>query len=128
MFLALSIMFKLDLVNYYHHPLIDEPLLIDGIRLYHQNDIMAMKIAAILNRGVKKDFWDIAELLNHYSVQNLIDCYTKKFPSQQLLISIPFALTYFADADESEDPVSLKGQTWSSVKQLISKKVSDFLK
>lgn len=119
---------KLDMVNYYHHPLIEQPLLIDGIRLYHQNDIMAMKIAAILNRGVKKDFWDIAELLKHYSVQHFIDCYIKKFPSQQLMISIPYALTYFADADESEDPVSLKGQTWSSVKKFISQKVSDYLK
>jgi len=26
-------------------------------------DLMAMKIAAFLKRGVKKDFWDLAELL-----------------------------------------------------------------
>jgi hypothetical protein len=87
-----------------------------------------MKISAILNRGVKKYFWDIAELLKHYSVQHFKDCYIKKFPSQQLLISIPFAMTYFADADESEDPVSLKGQTWNSEKSFISQKVSDYLK
>ncbi|MET4080303.1 putative nucleotidyltransferase component of viral defense system [Pedobacter sp. UYP30] len=119
---------KVDLVNYHHHPLIEIPLFIDGIRLYHPHDILAMKIAAILKRGVKKDFWDIAELLNHFSMQDFIDYYTKKFPSQQLMISIPFAMTYFADAEESEDPISLKGQTWESVKAFISKKVSEYLK
>lgn len=89
---------------------------------------MAMKIAAIMKRGVKKDFWDIAELLHHYSVENFISFYTKKYPSQQLLISVPFALTYFIDAEESEDPVSLKGQTWKSVKKFIQQHVNDFLK
>jgi hypothetical protein len=49
-------------------------------------------------------------------------------PSQQLLVSVPFALTYFIDAEESEDPVSLKGQTWKSVKRIIQDKVSDYLK
>lgn len=119
---------KLDMVNYYHHPLIEKISTIDDIRLYHVNDLMAMKVAAILKRGVKKDFWDIAEILKYHTMQHLIDCYTKKFPAQQLLISIPYALTYFTDAEESETPVSLKGQTWTSVKKFISQKVSEYLK
>jgi len=45
-----------------------------------------------------------------------------------LLIFIPHAITYFTDADESEEPVSLHGQTWDSVKKFISQKVSDYLK
>jgi len=45
-----------------------------------------------------------------------------------LAISIPNAITYFVDADESETPVSLKGQTWESVKMGISRAVSDYLK
>ena len=89
---------------------------------------MAMKIAAIMKRGVKKDFWDIAELLKHYSVDDFIRLYTKKYPSQQLLVSVPFALTYFIDAEESEEPVSLRGQTWEQVKKSIQQKVNEFLK
>lgn len=50
-----------------------------------------------------------------------------KFPSQQLAISIPHCMTYFSDADETQTPVSLKGQTWESVKKVISKKVAEFL-
>jgi predicted nucleotidyltransferase component of viral defense system len=119
---------KVDLVNYYHHKMIAEPIVEDGIRLYNLKDILAMKIAAILKRGVKKDFWDIAELLQHFTVQDCIDCYTRKFPTQQLIISIPNAMTYFIDAEESEEPVSLKGQTWEGIKKFIGKKVSEYLK
>ena len=89
---------------------------------------MAMKIAAIMKRVVKKDFWDIAELLNHYTVEEFISYYTKKYPSQQLLVSVPFALTYFIDTEESEDPISIKGQTWKTVKKSIQKKVSEYLR
>jgi predicted nucleotidyltransferase component of viral defense system len=119
---------KVDFVKHHHHPLIEKPIVEDSIRLLSIPEIMAMKIAAIMKRGVKKDFWDIAELLNHYTVDDFITYYTKKYPSQQLLVSVPFALTYFIDAEESEDPVSLKGQTWNNVKKFIQQKVSGYLK
>lgn len=118
---------KVDFVKYHHHPMIGRSYNEDGIRLMSANDIMAMKVAAVLKRAVKKDFWDIAELLDYYSMDELISCYTRKFPGQQLLISIPQALTYFDEAEESEDPISLKGQTWPSVKKRISRKVSAYL-
>ena len=36
-------------------------------------------------------------------------------------------MTYFDDAEDDEDPISLKGQTWESVKKNIQKKVRDYL-
>jgi predicted nucleotidyltransferase component of viral defense system len=119
---------KTDFVKHHHHTLIERTQLLDGIRFVSIEDIMAMKIAAIMKRGVKKDFWDIAELLKHYKVEDFINYYTKKYPSQQLLISVPFALTYFEDAKDSEEPVSLKGQTWEKVKCFIQQKVNDYLR
>ena len=99
----------------------------DGIRFYSNADIAAMKIQAILGRAKKKDFWDLAELLQHYSLQQIMDWHKQKYPSQMLAISIPYAITYFVDADESDTPVSFKKQTWESVKKGISKAVSDYL-
>ncbi len=119
---------KVDFVRHHYHPLIDSPLHAENIRLISIHDIIAMKINAIMKKGVKKDFWDVAELLQHYSIEDFIRFYEKKYPSQQLLISIPQAITYFDDAEDSEDPVSLKGQTWKSVKKYIQHQVSDFLK
>lgn len=119
---------KVDFVKHHYYPLIDQTVTENAIRLLSIPDIMAMKIAAIMKRGVKKNFWDIAELLHHYTVDDFITYYTSKYPSQQLLVSVPFALTYFFDAEESEDPISLKGQTWKSVKNFIQKQVNSFLK
>jgi Nucleotidyl transferase AbiEii toxin, Type IV TA system len=118
---------KVDIVRYPHVRLV-EPSIEDGIPMYDSIDIAAMKIQAILGRGKKKDFWDLAELLQHFSLKQIIEFHSQKFPSQMLLISIPQAITYFADADESEEPVSLKGQTWETVKHTISQKVSDYLR
>ena len=97
------------------------------IRFMSDQDIMAMKVNVILRRGVKKDFWDIAELLQHYSLDEMIHCYTQKYSNQIIAISIPRALTYFADADQSDDPISLKNQTWAEIKSEIQRKVRDYL-
>lgn len=118
---------KIDLIQH-PHPLISQVEVEDGIRIFSDPDIIAMKLNAILGRGRKKDFWDLHELLHHYSLKEMIAFHEKKFPDQHLLITIPQAITYFDDAEESEDPVSLKGQTWESVKKFIQKKVSEFLK
>ena len=96
--------------------------------MYNNADISAMKIQAILGRAQKKDFWDLYELLQHYPLQQLIDWHKQKYPGQMLAISIPHAVTYFADAGESETPVSHKGQTWEQIKKSISRTVSDYLR
>ena len=100
----------------------------DNIRMYGSADIAAMKIQTILGRAKKKDFWDLTELLQHFSLQQIMDWHKKKYPSQMLAISIPNAIIYFAEADESETPVSFKKQTWESVKTGIRKAVSDYLR
>jgi len=45
-----------------------------------------------------------------------------------LAISIPHAITYYVDADESDAPVSFKGQTWDKVKSGIKKVVNEYLR
>jgi predicted nucleotidyltransferase component of viral defense system len=118
---------KVDLVHFPHLPIL--PIEVEeGIRMYSAGDIAAMKIQAILGRAKKKDFWDLYELLQHYSLQQLMDWHKQKYPSQMLAISIPHAITYFVDAEQSEAPVSFKGQTWGKIKKGISKVVSNYLK
>ena len=96
--------------------------------MFSVEDIMAMKVQAVLNRGRKKDFWDIAELLNHYPVSDFVKFHKEKYAEQNLMITVPQAITYFNDAEDDEDPVTFKSQTWASVKKSIQAKVSDFLK
>jgi hypothetical protein len=118
---------KVDIVHFPHLPIADFEKA-DKIRLYSSSDIAAMKIQAILGRAQKKDFWDLYVLLQHYTLQQIMDWHKQKYPSQMLAISIPHAITYFVDADESDTPVSFKGQTWEIVKSGIKKAVSDYLR
>jgi predicted nucleotidyltransferase component of viral defense system len=118
---------KVDIVHFPHQPI--APVEVeDEIRMYSVADIAAMKIQAILGRAQKKDFWDLYELLRHYPLQQLMDWHKQKYPSQMLAISIPHAVTYFADAEESETPLSYKGQTWEQIKKEIKRVVSDYLR
>jgi hypothetical protein len=118
---------KVDIVHF-PHLLISTIEEESNIRMYGNPDIAAMKIQAILGRGEKKDFWDLFELLQSYSLQQMIDWHKQKYPNQMLAISIPHAITYFVDAEQTQNPVSCKTQTWESVKKGISRAVSDYLR
>ncbi len=117
---------KIDLIRH-PHPLIRPEQKFGDVRMFSTEDIVAMKVQAVLGRGKKKDFWDISELLNHFSVADFIKFHKEKYTTQNLVITVPQAITYFADAEESEDPISLKKQTWVSVQKSISVKVREYL-
>ncbi len=117
---------KIDIVRF-PHPVIRPIIETEGIRMYSPEDIIAMKVQAILGRGKKKDFWDIAELLKHFTVKDFVSLHKEKYSTQNLLITVPQAMTYFDDADDGEDPISLKKQTWNSVKKEIQSKVRRYL-
>ena len=117
---------KIDFLHY-PHPMLNPAELFGTIRMYHDSDLIAMKIQAILGRGRKKDFWDIAALLEHYDLSQMIDFHRAKYPSQMLMISIPQAIVYFKDAEDSEEPISFKGQTWDMIKEFIKENVRRYL-
>jgi predicted nucleotidyltransferase component of viral defense system len=60
---------KVDLMcnEEYIRPFFEE----EGIRIAHIADIAAMKLEAITTRKEKKDYWDIAEILGKYSLQEI---------------------------------------------------------
>jgi predicted nucleotidyltransferase component of viral defense system len=90
----------------------------ENIRLYSCEDISAMKINSVMNRGSKKDFYDIYELLKHFDLQQLLSFYDKKYGLASHLI-INKSLLYFEDAETEPDPLSLGNITWNQVKQRI---------
>ena len=98
----------------------------DGIRLVSLPDIMAMKMSAVARRGVKKDFWDVAELLDMYSLGEMIEFYKAKYTSHDIFHLVR-ALAYFADAEKQKDPDPLKKMTWKQVKTKIQLTVKKYL-
>ena len=109
---------KVDFVNYPFPPI--APLLeIEGIRMQGLNDIAAMKLSAITNRGRKRDFYDLYFLLDIFSLQELFDFYSLKFNNASELLVLK-SLAYFDDAEKDEDPDLIKkGLTWEGVKKRI---------
>lgn len=99
---------------------------IDGIRLLSVPDVVAMKLGAISGRGAKKDFWDVAELLNYYSIAQMIGFYKQKYSSDDIGFVIR-SLAYFEDAEMQPDPVSLKDLSWIAVKEKIITAVKAFV-
>jgi predicted nucleotidyltransferase component of viral defense system len=76
---------------------------VEGIRLASLPDIAAMKLSAIARRGVKKDFWDIAALLDFFSLEEMIDFYKAKYSSRDIFHLLR-SLVYFADTEAQKDP------------------------
>lgn len=97
---------------------IDVPVTEDAIRLAGIRDIAAMKLAAITNRGSKKDFIDIALLIEHLGLQQMMACYREKYPDGMDMMVLR-SLVYFEDAEPEADPVMLVPYDWSSIKNKI---------
>lgn len=99
---------------------------IDGIRLTSVPDIVAMKLSAISQRGVKKDFWDMAELLDHYSLSQMLDMFREKYGQRDVFYVIR-SLIYFEDAEAQADPDLLKKTTWKLVKDKVQTAVREYI-
>jgi hypothetical protein len=84
---------------------------IEGLTLVSLPDLAAMKLNAIANRGSKKDFFDLAELLKHFTMQKMLGFYGRKYPSTDPFTVIR-SLAWFQDAESEPDPVALNGLTW----------------
>jgi len=97
---------------------LDEPILKDSIRLASIKDIAAMKLAAITNRGSKKDFIDLELLINQMGLSQMMNLYHEKYPDGMEMMVLR-SLVYFDDADIQPDPVMLVPYDWRKVKKLI---------
>lgn len=115
---------KVDFVDY-AYPWIDDMVEENGIRLASDKDIAAMKINAIEGRGSKKDFIDLYFLLQHYTLQEILDFYCCKYPENSLFRAV-LSLSYFDDADAQMMPVMCVDSTWDSMKAYLADVVKSY--
>lgn len=118
---------KVDVIDYSRYGWIDPPVVDDGIVLASPSDIAAMKINAIEGRGSRKDFVDIYMLLQHYTLGELLDFYSMKYPNYSIFRAL-LSLTYFDDAETQAMPKMFITQTWEEIKAYISDKVKEYNK
>ncbi|UQB68961.1 nucleotidyl transferase AbiEii/AbiGii toxin family protein [Epilithonimonas zeae] len=115
---------KLDI--FYSDPFIDNELLLDDIRMASLKDIAAMKIEVIQNGGRKKDFWDLHELLEHFSLNEMLEFNKKRYPFSHDFDLIIKNFTNFEIADDDFDVLCLKGKYWEIIKSDFENLIKKF--
>ena len=113
---------KVDLVKYDYYPWLEDVIVEDGVRLAAMKDIAAMKVAAITNRGSKKDFIDLFFLLKTFTMKEIIELYQTKYSDASIWMAVR-SLAYFVDADEEDMPHMLIPTTWEEIKKRTTAEV-----
>ncbi len=113
---------KVDLLRH-SYPLLMPMDSYGGLRLLSLEDVAAMKLNAVSNRGSRKDFFDVAELLRHFSLGDLLSFFTRKYANSDPFTVIR-SLAWFDDAELEPDPLPHNGPTWKDVKHQITSAVS----
>lgn len=115
---------KLDIYNWAVKFI--RPFKLEGeIRLASLEDIAAFKLDAICHRKEKKDYVDIAVLLEKFSFAQMLDFYKEKFPMNDKRI----VLTQILDIEgweNSVDPIMLIDLTPDKAFQKIEQSVQEF--
>ena len=80
------------------------------------DDIVAMKMNAIMRGGRKKDFWDIHKLLNLYSLRQMLELHQRRHVLEHEDVKLLNSLLDFEEADSMADPKCLEGKDWDNIK------------
>ncbi len=106
----------------YNYPLIKPLNKINNLKVASVEDIIAMKMIAIIQRGSKKDFFDIWYLLQKgYTITKMLSYAKEKYGELFSPGIFLKALIYFEDAEEE------KGfeKEWEEIKKFLIEKVKE---
>ncbi len=109
---------KVDFVKM-AYPILFPCLDVEGVRMLDIRDIAPMKLKAIVQRGSKKDFYDIFFLLDYLTLKEILDMFKLKFKQDEIFHVIK-SLVYFDDAEQYPDPLVFdKTVSWELVKSRV---------
>jgi len=116
-------------VSFFHYPypLIFPSIKLKGVNLASKEDIAAMKIIAISDRGTKRDFIDIYFLLEEFSLEEIFEFVKKKYPMFNIYVGLR-GLTYFVDAEKAQKRrlYLIHFVSWNEVKKFLIKEVRKY--
>ncbi len=120
---------KTDIIAH-RYKYINGPFLLDNISILSEDDIVAMKINAIITSGQRiKDFTDIYFLLDKFDISDMIRFYNNKYNQDNDALILK-SLIYFDDIDNSDWPVLIKNPDLkiADIKKRIKKAVLQYVK
>ena len=106
-------------------PFIFPQVEIDNIRMASIEEIIAMKMEVIQRGGRKKDFWDLHELLQKYTIPQMLKYHKQRYPYTHDRIQIIQNLTNFENAEDDLSPKCLKGKYWEFIKDDFQEIISN---
>jgi predicted nucleotidyltransferase component of viral defense system len=115
---------KLDI--FYTDKFIQPIYLEDTIRMATIEEIIAMKLDVVQRGGRKKDFWDLHELFEKYSLTQMLDLHEQRYPYTHDSDLIIQNFTDFSLADDEFNPVCFKGKYWEFIKEDIEEIIMNF--
>jgi hypothetical protein len=103
---------------YYRYPVLYPFHRFGRLRVADLRDIAAMKIAALSDRGSRKDFIDLYCLCQgRLSLQEVLRLYDRKYGTLKAnLLHVCKSLLYFEDAEREAMPVMLQPFRWERLK------------
>ncbi|MES2063422.1 MAG: nucleotidyl transferase AbiEii/AbiGii toxin family protein [Bacteroidota bacterium] len=107
---------KLD-IYYSMDPFFQPYIVEENVRMATIEEVIAMKVDIVQRGGRKKDFWDLHELMDSYTIENMIALHAARFQWTHEEPEIRSQLTSFSYADEFPDPKCLRGKEWEFIKQ-----------
>lgn len=108
---------KLDI--FYTDKFIQPIYLEDTIRMASIEEIIAMKLDVVQRGGRKKDFWDLHELFEKYTISQMLDLHEQRYPYTHDSDLIIQNFTDFSIADDEFNPICFKGKYWEFIKEDI---------
>lgn len=110
---------KIDFLTH-AYPLVNPLVREENLLLASPLDIGAMKLNAIAHSGNRqKDFFDLYFLLEHHSLQTLLEAYQTKYPNSNPMIPLK-GITWFEDIDfELEKPMLKREVSFHVVKERL---------
>lgn len=109
------------------HPLTLSPLRNKGIRVAKIEEIGAMKLAAILSRGNRKDYVDLYFILQHATLKRLFEVAASKYPYNPAFPAFAIrALAYFEDAESDPMPRMIIPADWEQIRAFLEKQAFNF--
>ena len=116
---------KIDL--FYNDTFIRPYCMLGSIRFASLEDIVAMKVDVVQRKGRKKDFWDLHELLDRYSIERMIKLHEERFPYSHSKKTIMENFVDFDRADDDFDPVCFRGKYWECIKMDFCEEISKLM-
>ncbi|PIR72259.1 MAG: hypothetical protein COU42_01955 [Candidatus Nealsonbacteria bacterium CG10_big_fil_rev_8_21_14_0_10_36_24] len=119
-------------LSFFRYPyLLIRPLVsYETVKLTSAEDIIAMKIEAIITRGKKRDFVDMYFAMRRYGIKKVLGFFKEKYPEVFNEYNCVTALTYFEDAEKKEQGRKrvyiYSGVTWPAIKKYITEEVKKY--